>query len=84
MLYVYQLLSATPVKHYYEQLFAERFTEYLQTCIKNVFEALKLCKMHYGNTMNVFYAHVLCPHEPIIFSKQARKKSVILLRIMLW
>ena len=63
---------ATPVKHFFEQFFAETFTKAIQNRLKNVFKNLELCKMRYGNAMNVLYCHVLCPHEPVIFTKQAK------------
>ena len=72
---LYSLLFATPVKHIYESLFSGAFRSACTNAIEGVFESLEQCKDTYGSTGNVFYAHILSPHEPCIFSKKAENRS---------
>ena len=68
---LYCVLCDTPVKHVYERCFKEFFKQGALHSIENVFENLISGKSLYGNTANVFYAHILCPHEPCLFGQQA-------------
>lgn len=68
---LYCILCDTPIKHVYERCFSEFFKQGVLAAIEGVFRHLKQGKMLYGDAGNVFYAHVLCPHEPCVFGNQA-------------
>ena len=72
---LYSLLIQTPVKHTFENVFSGVFRSACINAIEGVFESLKRCRNTYGSNNNVFYTHVLCPHEPCIFSKRAKNRS---------
>ena len=65
-------MCSTPVKHSFEKIFSKKFQQIVQNNIKNVFVKLESGKTLYGRTMNVFYSHVLCPHEPVVFGENAK------------
>lgn len=69
---LYDFLCSTPLKHVFEKIFSKKFQQIVQNNIKKVFVSLKSGKELYGEKMNFFYAHVLCPHEPVVFSKMAK------------
>ena len=72
---LYSLLSGTPVKHIYERVFSNTFRQSAQISIKDLFLKLSQRKDVNGSSNNLFYTHVLCPHEPCIFSKDASNRS---------
>ena len=68
---LYCVLCGTPVKHIYERCFSGLFKQGVLSAIETVFKNLKAAKDTHGNMANIFYTHVLCPHEPCVFGKQA-------------
>ena len=68
---LYCVLCGTPVKHIYEKCFSELFKQGVLAAIETVFKDLEAAKNIHGDATNVFYAHVLCPHEPCVFGKRA-------------
>ena len=71
----YSLLMQTPIKHTFENMFSGVFRSACIGAIKGLLESLTQYKRSYGSNNNVFYAHILCPHEPCIFSKEAKNRS---------
>ena len=74
-LQLYNLISRTPVKHIYENMFKHSFKSSCKQAVEGCFQTLEQCKDIYGSHNNVFYAHILCPHEPCVFSKEAKNRS---------
>ena len=72
---LYCFLMGTPIKHVFEKIFPQVFAQSVRNGLENVFDSLKLGKNFYGNTSNVFYAHLCCPHEPCVFGKQAKNMA---------
>jgi hypothetical protein len=72
---LYSLLLGTPVKHAFESMFSGAFRSACINAIEGVFESLEQYKDTYGSTSNVFYTHILCPHEPCVFSEEAKNRS---------
>ena len=72
---LYSLLVYTPIKHIYENIFQEIFRSTCIAGIKGAFQHLSRYKDIYGSSNNVFYTHILCPHEPCIFAKQPKNMA---------
>jgi len=59
----------------FENMFSGVFRSACINAIEGVFKSLEQCKDTYGPNNNVFYAHILSPHEPCVFSKEATNRS---------
>lgn len=75
MLQLYTLIVKTPVKHIYGKMFKNYFKSSCKQAVDGCFQTLEQCKDIYGSHNNVFYTHILCPHEPCIFSKEAENRA---------
>ena len=72
---LYSLLMGSPIKHTFENMFSGVFRSACINAIEDVFKSLEQCKDTYGPNNNVFYVHILSPHEPCVFSKEATNRS---------
>ena len=72
---LYSLLMSTPAKHAFENIFSDTFRSICINAIKGLCECLEQCKDTYGSNNSVFYTHILSPHEPCVFSKEAKNRS---------
>ncbi len=62
-------VQKTPVKHMIENLFLTSFYEQHIKEIHQIFSALKEGSKKYSFNNQYFYAHVLNPHEPLVFDE---------------
>ena len=70
--FLYTLFSKTFFKHYYEDLASDLFKKAVIGDIESLMHKMSSLKRLYGTTNNLFYTHIVCPHEPCIFTKKAK------------
>lgn len=66
--FLYTLICFTPLKHYFEYIFSNKFKQNLIASHKNTFKALAKIETE-SNTFA--FAHIVCPHEPYVFGKSS-------------
>lgn len=64
----YTLFCHTPIKHIFENCFSEKFANSCQKSIKATLQQSINGKIKHASSNHLFYTHILCPHEPCIFS----------------
>jgi hypothetical protein len=62
-------LAQTPIKHSLNNLFLSKIYQLHIRGIQASLNGLRTAKAKYGETNNIFYAHILSPHAPYVFDE---------------
>ena len=71
----YTLFCHTSIKHTFENYFSEKFANSCRKSIKATLQQSINGKIKYASSNHLFYTHILCPHEPCVFSNHPTNRT---------